>query len=135
MPIVSVSSVPQGGFALSPWCTYMTRAVRRNITGGHPFLWARRVKLHRYLRMIGRKARVIGQSVASNAPISQCGPWERVMPRWSRLLTGQAAQMASIPASITALPGSSAIVQVGPPLSCKGPSIGSALIPGQVASG
>ena len=32
---------------------------------------------------------------ASYAPMSQCGPWGRAMPRWSRLLTGAAAQMAS----------------------------------------
>ena len=32
-------------------------------------------------------------------------------------------------------PGRSAIVWVGPPLSCKGPSTGSLLMPGQVVSG
>ena len=46
-----------------------------------------------------------------------------------------AAQMASFAASIAALPGPSAIVSVGPPLFCKGPSTGSLLMPGQVVSG
>ncbi len=57
------------------------------------------------------------------------------MPRWSRLLTGAAAQMASFPASIAALPGPSCIVSVGPTLFCKGPSKGLLLMPGQVVSG
>ena len=44
---------------------------------------------------LGQENAWIGQSVASNAPMSQCGPWGRAMPRWSWLLTGAAAQMAS----------------------------------------
>lgn len=57
------------------------------------------------------------------------------MPRWSRLLTGAAAQMTSFAESNATLPGPSAIVSVGPPLFCKGPSTGSLLIPGQAVSG
>ena len=51
------------------------------------------------------------------------------------VVDGAAAQMASFAASMAALPGPSAIVSVGPPLFCNGPSRGSALMPGQVVSG
>jgi len=43
-----------------------------------------------------------GSCTPSNAPMSQCGPGGRVKPRWSRLLTGAAAQMASAAASSAA---------------------------------
>src|SRR5205807_4392353 len=40
----------------------------------------------------------------------------RSYPRWSRLFTGGAEQTVSSPALIAGLPGSSAMVCVGPPL-------------------
>jgi hypothetical protein len=46
-------------------------------------------------------------------------------PRWSKL--GGGAKAGS-PASMAGLPGKSACVKVGPPLSCRGPSIGFVLI-------
>ena len=46
-------------------------------------------------------------------------------PRWSK--KGGGAKFGS-PASIAGLPGNKAWVNVGPPLSCKGPSSGSVLI-------
>ena len=88
-----------------------------------------------YLIMIGRKARLVVGSLASNAPMSQCAPWRRVMPRWSRFLTGGAAQTASTAESNAALPGMSDMVLVGPPLLFNVPSFGSRLMPGQVVSG
>src|SRR5204863_8213463 len=48
------------------------------------------------------------------------GPWGRGTPRWSSV----GASFGS-PASIAGLPCVSAWVQVGPPLSCSGPSSGS----------
>src|SRR5215217_5756510 len=57
--------------------------------------------------------------VSSNAPISGCS-WLRVTPRWS--MSGHQFVLA---ASIAGLPGSSACVKVGPPLSANGPSSGS----------
>src|SRR5262245_7959002 len=54
---------------------------------------------------------------SSNAPMSQCGPCGRLMPRWSGLLTGGVAQIASSAASMAGLLGSKAWVNVGPPLS------------------
>ena len=77
----------------------------------------------------------VGSCTPSNAPMSQCGPRGRVKPRWSRLLTGAAAQIASFAVSIAALPGPSAIVWVGPPLFCRGPSTGLLLMPGHAVSG
>ncbi len=62
----------------------------------------------------------------SYAPIEQCvapAPG-RTKPRWSRPLTGGASQMLLSPASIAALPGCSAIVCVGPPLSASAASLG-----------
>jgi hypothetical protein len=61
-----------------------------------------------------------GDTPNSNAPMSQCGPCGRATPRWSA-----AGQSASLPASIAGLPAASAIVGVGLPLSCSGPSCGS----------
>src|SRR5215470_186333 len=54
----------------------------------------------------------------------------RTKPRWSRLFTGAAAQTVSSPALIAGLPGRSAIVCVGPPLSARpaGSSNGSVLL-------
>jgi len=46
-------------------------------------------------------------------------------PRWSK--KGGGVKFGS-PASIAGLPGNNAWVEVGPPLFCKGPSIGSVLI-------
>ena len=46
-------------------------------------------------------------------------------PRWSK--NGGGVKFG-LPASIAGLPGNSACVKVGPPLSCNGPSIGSVLI-------
>jgi hypothetical protein len=46
-------------------------------------------------------------------------------PRWSKLGGGT---NAGSPASMAGLPGKSACVKVGPPLSCRGPSTGSVLI-------
>ena len=43
----------------------------------------------------------------------------RPKPRWSRLLTGGAAHTDSLPALIAGLPGSRAMVCVGPPLFAK----------------
>ena len=58
----------------------------------------------------------------SNAPMSQATPCGLVTPRWS--VSGQEALS---PASMAGLPGSSAWVSMGPPLSCKGPRSGSVL--------
>src|SRR5262245_54348659 len=63
----------------------------------------------------------------SYAPMSHCAPIRRVMPRWSRLLTGDAAQVVSSPASITGEPESGARVWVGPPLSLSVSRLGSPL--------
>jgi hypothetical protein len=49
----------------------------------------------------------------SNAPMSQAAG--RATPRWSRLLTGAAAQLALSPASMADEPGSSGMVCVIPP--------------------
>ena len=46
-------------------------------------------------------------------------------PRWSK--KGGGVKLGS-PASIPGLPGHSACVNVGPPLCCNGPSIGSVLV-------
>ena len=43
----------------------------------------------------------------------------RTKPRWSRLFTGAAAQMVSLPALTAGLPARSAMVWVGPPLLAK----------------
>src|SRR5689334_4982758 len=66
-------------------------------------------------------------STYSYAPMSQCAPLGRATPRWSRLLTGEAAQVVSSPASIAEEPVSSAKVWVGPPLSASAPRLGSPL--------
>ena len=50
------------------------------------------------------------------------------MPRWSRLLTGAAAQEASLPKSIALLPRPGNIVLVEPPLGCSGPRFRTALL-------
>src|SRR5207302_10693803 len=55
---------------------------------------------------------------SSEAPMSQAGPWGRGKPRWSVV-----AHPA--PASRAALFCGMAIVWVGPPLFCSGPSSGS----------
>src|SRR5437870_1766059 len=64
--------------------------------------------------------------------MSQPPPWGRETPRWS-----VEGQLASTAASMAGLPGSSAIVSVGPPLSWSpaGSSSGSWLMPGQLVSG
>ena len=68
-------------------------------------------------------ARVIAAGVAtSNALVSQARPAGRNAPRAS--VTGQAA---FVPASMAGLPGLSAVVATGPPLSDRGPSSGSVL--------
>src|SRR5690242_6045587 len=51
--------------------------------------------------------------------MSQCDPCGLAKPRWS-----VAAQVASSPTSSAGLPNPSAIVGVGPPWSCSGPSSG-----------
>src|SRR5439155_18760473 len=58
--------------------------------------------------------------VAIPSPLPSSG---RGKPRWSVAGGGQ----SSPPASIAGLPGNSAWVGVGPPLSCSGPSCGSML--------
>jgi hypothetical protein len=66
-------------------------------------------------------ARVVAAGVAtSNAPVSQARPAGRSAPRAS-----VAGQPAFVPASMAGLPGPSAIVATGPPLSDRGPSSGS----------
>lgn len=68
---------------------------------------------------------------ASYAPRSQTAvPSElpsmgRIIPRWSRLFTGELWQMLLSPASMAGLPESRACVKVGPPLSASGPVTGS----------
>jgi hypothetical protein len=70
-----------------------------------------------------------GADPVSTAPASQVEPLPgRGYPRWS---VGTLLQPDEI-TPIAALPASGSIVNVGPPLSCRGPSIGSALVPGQV---
>jgi hypothetical protein len=53
-----------------------------------------------------------GSTSTSNAPASQAGPCGRAVPRWS-----VAGQPGPVPVSSAALPASSAIVSVWPPLS------------------
>lgn len=68
---------------------------------------------------------------ASYAPMSQMAePFPspsrgRVMPRWSRLLIGSAAQVGLSPASIAGEPDSKENVCVTPPLFVRSPSFGS----------
>lgn len=63
----------------------------------------------------------------SNEPLSIRPPTTRLNPgpRWSK--EGGGVKFGS-PASIAGLPGNKACVNVGPPLSCKGPSSGAVLI-------
>ena len=70
----------------------------------------------------GAEAIVVSGGVwsgASNAPMSQAGPWGRGTPRWS---TGR---HAGSPASNAGLSGPMACVGVGPPLKVSRPSSGS----------
>jgi hypothetical protein len=66
-------------------------------------------------------------SCTSNEPMSirPLTTRSKPAPRWSKL--GGGVKLGS-PASMAGLPGKSACVKVGPPLSCSGPSIGSVLI-------
>src|SRR5438874_3002605 len=57
---------------------------------------------------------------SSKAPMSQPAPWGRATPRWS-LLPVQPFKAAGI-ASTAALCSGSAMVCVGPPFDCSGPS-------------
>src|SRR6266567_8371990 len=59
--------------------------------------------------------------VASYAPMSQFAPCGRLMPRWS--VAGHSASL-TVSASMAGLPGCSASVNAGPPLSANGPSNG-----------
>ena len=63
----------------------------------------------------------------SNEPLSMRPFTTRLKPgpRWSK--KGGGVKFGS-PASMAGLPGNSACVKVGPPLSCNGPSSGSVLI-------
>src|SRR5438309_2880814 len=63
----------------------------------------------------------------SNDPLSMRSlrTRQKTGPRWSK--KGGGVKFGS-PALIAGLPGNSACVKVGPPLSCNGPSIGSVLI-------
>src|SRR5215211_3680632 len=54
--------------------------------------------------------------------MSQRGPCGRLTPRWS--VAGHPLLALVRPASMAGLPGRSARVSVGPPLSCSGPSRG-----------
>ena len=58
----------------------------------------------------------------STAPQSALEPWGRAAPRWSA--TGNSPPGVPEMRSTTGLPASGAIVGVGPPLLCRGPSIG-----------
>jgi hypothetical protein len=64
--------------------------------------------------------------------MSQLGPCGLETPRWS--VAGQPAPTGGT-ASMAGLPGWRAKVWVEPPLLASGPSLGSALRPGQVVSG
>src|SRR5262249_57976495 len=59
---------------------------------------------------------VVVAGTNSNAPISQPAPCGRAMPRWSVVMFG-----SHRPALIAGLPGSRAMVWVGPPLSASDP--------------
>src|SRR5262245_20861459 len=82
---------------------------------------------------VALKAVTVGAVVStySYAPMSQCAPFGRAMPRWSRLLTREAAQVESSPASMAGEPASSAKVLVEPPLFASGPRFGSPLRAGE----
>src|SRR4051794_11068053 len=69
--------------------------------------------------------RIREEDNASNAPMSQRTPCGRVMPRWS---VAGGGQLLAVTLSIARLPVSSAWVAVNPPLFCKGPSMGLALL-------
>ncbi len=64
-----------------------------------------------------------GTTTPSKAPASQPVPG-RAVPRWSTV-TGAEAISVHDPLSIAALPASSPIVRVGPPLAASGPTLGS----------